>query len=253
MNPEALGYDETGSGEALLLVHGFPLDRTMWVHQLEGLKDRRRVVAVDLRGRGKSAHISAEGATIEGYADDVAATIEALGVDQVDLAGISMGGYVAFSFWRRHRDKVRSLLLIDTKAEADSPEAKEGREKTAELVREKGGGALVEGLLPKILAPGATDEVRQQVRRMFEDTPGEAGAADALAMRDRAHSTGDLASIDVPTIVIQGAEDQLMPTQGAEKMASEIPGATFVAVPNAGHLAPLENPEAVNAAIRDFL
>lgn len=250
--PMRLGYDEAGSGPVLLLVHGFPLDRTMWSEQLRALSDIRRVVAVDLRGRGKSPAQTDEW-TIDLYADDVAKTVEDLGVDQIDLAGLSMGGYVVFSFWRRHQKRVRSLLLIDTKAEGDSSEAKEGREKTAALVSEKGTAELVEGLFPKIFAPTTGDEVKNKVRTMFETIPGSTSAADALAMRDRLDSKADLASISVPTIVIQGGEDALMPVDGARAMAEALPNAKFVVVPDAGHLAPMENAEVTNVAIRDFL
>lgn len=248
-----LGYDEAGEGPVLLLVHGFPLDRSMWEHQLEGLSDIRRVVAVDLRGRGKSPLEKMEGSTINDYADDVAETVDALGVESVDLAGLSMGGYVVFAVRRRHRDKVRSIVLIDTKAEDDSPEAKEAREKTAAQITEQGTGPLVEGLLPKILAEGASEELKAVTRKMFENTPPKAAAADALAMRDRLDSTPDLAKINVPSLVLHGEQDQIMPLESAKEMAGKILGAKLVPVPGAGHLSPLENPGAVNAAIREFL
>lgn len=253
MTAKVLGYDEAGQGEVLLLVHGFPLDRTMWAEQLAGLSDIRRVVAVDLRGRGKSPDDQTDGWSMDLYADDIAATIDSLGVDQVDLTGLSMGGYVVFNVLRRHPDKVRSLILIDTKSGDDPPEAKEAREKTAILVREKGTAELVNTLLPKLFAPVATDAVKEKVRMMFENTPAETAAADALAMRDRVDSTPDLSGIQVPTLVIHGADDALMPSGGAKDMASAISGANFVEVPDAGHMSPIENPEPVNQAIREFL
>lgn len=251
--PMILGYDEAGSGPALILIHGFPLDRTVWSEQLKGLADFRRVIAVDLRGRGKSESSPAEGWSIDLYADDVAETIESLGVSAADVAGLSLGGYVAFSLLRRHPDKVRSLILIDTKAAADTAEAKEGREKTAAAAREQGTASIAEGLIPKLVAPGASEEVKSKAMAMAKATPGETAAADALAMRDRADSTLDLGSIGIPAVVIHGEDDQLMPAGGAREMAGGIPGATFVPIPAAGHLAPLENPEAVNAALRKFL
>jgi 3-oxoadipate enol-lactonase len=248
-----LGFDESGSGPVLLLVHGFPLDRTVWADQLRELSPSRRVVAVDLPGRGKSPTGASSGWTVEDLADDLAETIEDLGVDQVDLTGLSMGGYVAFAFWRRHRELVRSLLLFDTKAEDDGEEAKEGREKTAALAREEGTGALYAGLESKLLAPDAPAEVKERMRRIFESIPGESSAADALAMKNRPDSTGDLASIDVPTLVIRGEQDALMPLELVEKMASQIPDAKLVGIPGAGHLPPIENPKAVTKAVHDFL
>lgn len=248
-----LGYDTAGNGDVLLLVHGFPLDRTMWAEQLSGLSDVRKVVAIDLRGRGKSPDEEAEDWAIDLYADDIAATIDSLGVDKVDLAGLSMGGYVCFSLLRRYADKVRSLILIDTKAAGDAPEAKEAREKTAAMVREKGISELVEVLLPKLLTQDANEAVREKGRAIFENVPRETAAADSLAMRDRADYTPDLASISVPTLVIHGEQDQIMPIDAARQMAEAIPGAEFMGIANAGHLAPIENPDGVNNAIREFL
>lgn len=246
-----LGFDEKGSGDALVLVHGFPVDRRMWQAQLDGLAGIRQVVAVDLRGRGKSP-AAAEGG-IDDYADDVADTIKSLGVGKADVAGLSMGGYVLFALWRRHPEVVRSLILIDTKAGEDPPEAKEGREKTAALVTEKGTATLIDGLFPKIFAPNVSEDVKDATRPMFEESPSAATAMDALAMKDRPDSTADLDSITVPALVIHGEEDQLMPVEGAREMAAKIPASKFVSIPKAGHFAPMENPGAVNLAIKDFL
>lgn len=253
MTAKVLGYDEAGQGDVLLLVHGFPLDRTLWAEQVSGLSDIRRVVAVDLRGRGKSPDESAEGWSMDVYADDLAATIDSLGVEKADVAGLSMGGYAVFNLLKRYPDKVRSLILVDTKPGDDAPEAKEAREKTAILVREKGTVELVNTLLPKLFAPAATDPVKEKVRAMFENTPAETAAADALAMRDRVDFTPDLERINIPTLVIHGADDALMPSAGAKDMASAIPGAKFVEIPDAGHVSVIENPEQVNQAIREFL
>lgn len=247
-----LGFDEAGEGPVLLLVHGFPIDRRIWSEQVEALKDARRVIAVDLRGRGKSP-VSEYGWTIDRHADDLADTIEALGVDRVDLAGISMGGYIAFSFWRRHRDLLRSLILVSTRANEDPPEYKTGREMTAERARKFGTAALAGSMLPNLLDSSASEEVRQRVAEIFEDVPGETSAADSLAMRDRADSTGDLPNIDVPTLVIEGEGDHLLPEGSGRGLAEPIPGARLVRIPSAGHFAPIENPDAVNAALRGFL
>lgn len=248
-----LGFDEAGFGEVLLLVHGFPLDRTIWRDQLKGLSDVHRVVAVDLRGRGRSPSDDLEEVSIDDYADDVAATIRSLGVSQVDLVGLSMGGYVALALWRRNPDLIRSIILVDTKSQDDSQEAKEGREKTAALVREKGTLELVNALFDKIFAPGATDDVKEHVKKMFQNTPSETAAADALAMRDRPDNTPLLAGITVPALVIHGEQDNIMPLESARPMADSIPGGRFVSIPNAGHMSPIENPDAVNQAIRVFL
>jgi 3-oxoadipate enol-lactonase len=253
--PEAmeLAYEERGSGPVLLFVHGFPFDRTMWIAQLAGLAKMRTAVAVDLRGHGLSSTMSGSDFSMDLFADDVAKTLDVIGAQQADLAGLSMGGYVLFSFWRRHVDRVRSLIFIDTKAEADTEEGKAGREKTAELVAEKGMQPLYETLGPKVVGSSPSVEVQGKIKEMFLSTAPEIAAADSLAMRDRADSTGDLASIKVPVLWMHGEEDTLMPLEGARASAEKLPDATFVTIPKGGHVSPMENPEAVNAAITNFL
>lgn len=251
--PMELAYEERGSGPVLLFIHGFPFDRTMWIPQLAGLAKIRTTVAVDLRGHGLSADDSPGDYSMDLFADDVARTLDAIGADQADIAGLSMGGYVAFALWRRHPQRVRSLILIDTKAEADGDEAKAGREKTAELVSSKGMEALHETLGPKLVGSSPSIEVQDKLKQMFLDTPAEVAAADALAMRDRPDVSGDLPTITVPVLWIHGEEDQLMPLDGARASAERVPNATFVSIPKAGHVAPMENPDAVNDAIRAFL
>jgi 3-oxoadipate enol-lactonase len=249
-----LAYEERGSGPVCVFIHGFPLDRRMWIGQLSGLAKLRRCVAVDLRGNGLSV-IDDPGPefSMDLLADDVAATMDELGAEQADICGLSMGGYVAFAFWRRHRNRVRSLILCDTKSEADSDEGKAGREKTAQLVREEGMEPLHEQLGPKLLGSGPTDETRSMLREMFLAQPPAVIAADALAMRDRPDSTPDLAGIDVPVLWLHGEDDQLMPIDGARSTAEKIPGATFVGIPGGGHMAPMENPKAANDALSAFL
>ena len=254
--PEAmqLAYEERGSGPVLVFVHGFPLDRRMWIGQLSGQAKIRRCIAVDLRGNGLSTIDAADPEfSMDLFADDLAVTLDELGVEQADICGLSMGGYVAFAFWRRHRARVRSLILCDTKAEADSDEAKAGREKTAQLVREQGMEPLLESLGPKLLSSNPRPEDTELLKDMFLAQPPAVIAADALAMRDRPDSTSDLAGIDVPVLVVHGEEDQLMPIDGARAMAEKIPGATFAAIPSGGHMSPMENAKAANEAIGAFL
>jgi pimeloyl-ACP methyl ester carboxylesterase len=251
--PLRLGYDEAGKGPPLVLVHGFPFDRRMWVHQLEGLAEFRRVVAVDLRGRGLSPHPAGAGWTIDDHAADVAQTIEALGAGPVDVGGLSMGGYVLFALLRRHPELVRSAVLMGTRATADSPEARTRRDEQAARARAEGTEALADSFLPMVLAPGTGEDVRATVRRMIADTPGDTAAADLAALRDRPDSTPDLASIDVSTLVLHGDEDRVVPVDEARATAKAIPGAQFSAVPGAGHLAPFENPTDANVDLQLFL
>ena len=190
------------------------------------------------------------------YADDLAALLEALQVDEVVLVGLSMGGYVAFEFLRRHRERVRALVLFDTRAEADAPDVRRARDQQASLAREQGAAAIAEQMLPRMLAPGASQSmphVVERVRGMMLAAP-VAGIAGALAaMRDRSDSTALLATLDdLPTMIVVGEEDVMTPVEMARAMASAVPGARLEMVPNAGHLPPLEAPAAVNALLAGF-
>jgi 3-oxoadipate enol-lactonase len=247
-----LGYDEAGDGPVLMLVHGFPVNRTIFKHQLSGLSGIRRVVAPDLRGRGKSPHDQYRW-TLDTLAEDLAQTIASLGVDSVDLGGLSMGGYIAFALMRKHPELIRSLILISTRATEDPPEYKMGRKITAERAERFGTKALAESMIDKLLTPQAPPELREQVVKMFDSVAGKTSAADSLAMRDRADSTSMLGEIAVPTLVIAGAEDDLLPEGSGKTLADAIPGARLVSIPGAAHFAPIENPDAVNAAITEFL
>jgi pimeloyl-ACP methyl ester carboxylesterase len=234
------GYQAAGQGVPLVLVHGFPFDRRMWAAQLEGLAGIRRVIAPDLRGRGLSPQPAGDGWSLDDHADDVARLIEHLEAGPVDVGGLSMGGYVLFALMRRHPELVRSLILMSTRAAADMPEARKTREEQAALVRAEGTGALTEKLLPRVLSPEAGDDLTAQVRQMIEETPGETAAADLLAMRDRPDSTPMLGSITVPTFVLHGDDDPIVPVDEARDMASAMPNAHFSAIPKGRHLAPLE-------------
>ncbi len=248
-----LAYEERGSGPVAVFIHGFPLDRRMWIGQLSGLAKSRRCVAVDLRGHGLSKLDDSDPTfSMDLFADDVVKTLDEIGADQADVVGLSMGGYVAFAVWRRHPGRVRSLVFCDTKSEADSDEAKAGREKTAAMVREQGMEALWDGLGAKLLASSPADGDVARLREMFLAQDPAVIAADALAMRDRPDSIPDLAGITVPVLWVHGEEDQLMPIDGARATAEKIPGARFAAVPRGGHMAPMENPEATNQALQEF-
>lgn len=252
-----LAVEVRGNGPALLLVHGFPFDRTQWRHQLLGFPNWLRV-APDLRGFGDSAAVPvAEAAWALGdYVADLLAVLDELGVDRVVLCGFSMGGYIAFEFWRRHAERVRGLVLMDTKPEADSPEGRRARDAMAALVREQGNEAVAERMLPQLLSRATVDaqpETVGQVRAMIARASA-AGIVGALhAMREREDSRGLLGAITVPVLAVGGSEDPLTPPDVMRAMASGIPGARFVEVAAASHLAPLEQPLAVNRAVGEFL
>ncbi len=250
-----LAVDVRGSGPAILFVHGYPLDHTIWEPQLQALDGWRRI-APDLRGMGLSDAPDL-GYSMTTYADDLAALLDALGLDHAVLCGLSMGGYVAFEFLRRWRGRASGLVLVDTRAEPDGMEAKRARDVAAAQAREKGAGAIAEAMLPKMFAPSAATtkpELVERVRALMAATP-VAGIVGALgAMRDRPDSTTLLPALtDLPTLVLAGTEDQITPAASAAAMATAIPGARFVGIPGAGHLATLEEPAATTEALRSFL
>jgi 3-oxoadipate enol-lactonase len=251
----SLAVDVRGEGPAILFVHGYPLDRTIWAHQLEALQGFRRI-APDLRGMGQSdAPDLGYGMSI--YADDLAALLDNLGVDQVVLCGHSMGGYIGFEFLRRWRRRVRALVLMDTRAEADSPDGRRGRDAASAMAKEKGPAAIAEVMLPRLLARetlASAPEVAERVRALIAALP-VAGIVGALAaMRDRPDSTPLLPTLaDVPTLAVVGEADEFTPPDQVRRMTEAIPGARLVVIPGAGHLPSVERPAATTRALEEFL
>lgn len=242
------------TGVPVLFVHGFPFDHEQWRPQLERLT-AWRCIAPDLRGvTGGDAPLG--GYSMGGYADDLAAELDAAGVESAICCGLSMGGYVLFELLRRYPQRVLGLILCDTKAEPDTPEGKAGRDELARLAEREGAAAIAERLLPKLLGPTTRAQrprVVEAVRAMATRLR-VAGLVGALrAMRDRPDSVPLLDEIRVPMLVLGGSEDEITPTPGMRAMAQRIGGAKYVEVPEAGHLAPLERPEVVNGAIEEFL
>ncbi len=245
-----------GGGGPVLFVHGFPFDHTMWRHQMATLSRWKRF-APDLRGAGQSTTPdSVDGFSMAQYADDLMTILDALGIRQAVVCGLSMGGYVVFELLRRSPDRVKALILAGTKPDADSSEAKRGRDELAAVAEREGADAVVDRLLPKLLAPAtrATQpEVVEQVREMARrwSVPGLVGALRAL--RDRPDSTETLRAVRVPTLVVVGSEDQISPPPVAQAMAALVPGAQCFVIPAAGHLAPLEQPLATSQVLADFI
>jgi pimeloyl-ACP methyl ester carboxylesterase len=251
-----VAYDDVGRGRPLVLLHAFPLARGMWRPQVEALRADHRVLTPDLRGFGGTSPFDAP-PSLEQMADDVAGLLDSLGVSEpVVLGGLSMGGYVALAFVRKYAGRLRGLILADTRAEADSPEAKSNRDRLIVFARAHPAREVVAQLLPKLLSD-ATRERRPEVVAEVERVgaaQSAAGIVGALqAMRDRPDSTDLLAGVHVPALVVVGGADALTPPPLAQALAAALPDARLATIEWAGHLANLEQPDAFNAALHSFL
>jgi YbgC/YbaW family acyl-CoA thioester hydrolase len=252
----ALAVDIRGEGAPVLFLHGFPFDRTMWRHQLAALSRVQRI-APDLRGVGGStAPGSPDDYTLVRYADDLIALLDALGVGPVTVCGLSLGGYLVFELLRRHAERLRALVLVDTQPGADSAAARRGREELTTAAQRDGPEAVLERLLPSLVAPLTTTtqpEVVEQVREMARRWAVPAIVGVQRALRDRPDSRDTLRQVRVPTLVLVGSEDAIAPPRVAQAMAGLVSGAQYHVVPAAGHVAPLEQPLVTTRLMADFL
>lgn len=250
-----MAYEMEGSGPSVVLLHGFPFNRSMWREQTEALSASYRVITPDLRGHGETS-VTDDPAMMDEMARDVAALMDELEIKRAAIGGLSMGGYVAFSFYRRFPLRVRSLILADTRPEADTDEARENRERQAEKALTEGMEAIADTLLPKLLAPATFDErpgIVERVREMMMST-NPRGAASALrGMAARSDQTHLLPQIFPPTLILVGSEDQITPPKEAEIMRREIRGSRLEIIKEAGHVSNIEQPEDFNHALREFL
>lgn len=244
-----IAYREVGDGPVALFVHGFPLDSTMWLDQLDLHRGRRRCVAPDLRGFGASDPVVEPVLAVERHADDLVALCDHLEAETVDLVGLSMGGYVALAFAERHPDRLRTLALVDTRAGADTEEAKHRRDLMAVDVTVRGRGPLADELLDALLGPDAALHVRARMRTMIEGTRVDTIVAALAGMAQRPDRLDVLRRTLVPVGVVVGEHDTVTPLAEAEAMADAAPNARLDVIGGAGHMAPMENPVEVATAL----
>ena len=247
---QKLAYESRGAGPTLVLVHAFPFDRRMWSEELASLSDARRVVAVDLRGFGESPLWGEP--TVDDLADDVIATLDALGVPMASVCGLSMGGYVALSIAERHRGRLAALVLADTRAAADGDVARAARLATMQKVRSDGPAALLDGVPERLLSRHASDDLRQRVRDLCVDRADTILAA-TRALAHRPDRTPLLSRIDCPTLVVCGGDDTTSPAPEMRSLAAQIRGAEYVELAGVGHLSNLEAPGRFDDAVARFL
>jgi pimeloyl-ACP methyl ester carboxylesterase len=256
-----LAVQTVGSGLPLVLLHAFPLDHGMWLRQ-EPLGESLRLIVPDLRGFGGSTGSVPRG--IADLADDVAALLDGLHLERpAVICGVSMGGYVAQHVAARHPDRVAALVLVDTKLEADTPEARAARVDLAGKVGRLGQSILADAMIPRLLAVPRSDadpavvarhaENRALLQALVERQPVATIQTALAALGDRPDMTDAMRHVAVPTLLVVGAEDQITPPACLEAAEATIPGAKLLIVPAAGHLVPLEAPEVFNRAIVEFL
>lgn len=250
-----MAYTDRGHGPPVVLLHAFPLNRQMWAPQVRVLAREFRVIAPDLRGHGRTT--ATDGVyTMDLLADDVRALLDTLGIQEFVLGGLSMGGYVALAFYRQWPERVRGLLLCDTRADADTPERRRSREELSQRAIDEGIEAVASAMLPRLLAPDTLSRrpaLVERVRRLILQTPVR-GVVGALAgMAQRPDSTDLLPRIACPTLVVTGEDDAVSPPEVARTMCQLIPRCQTVIIEGAGHLPNLERPRAFNRVVRQFL
>lgn len=250
-----LAYADQGRGAPVVLLHAFPQNRAMWAAQVNALSKTHRVIAPDFRGFGES-DAPLWRYTLEQYADDVAGLLDHLSVQQAVFAGLSMGGYTLFALYRKYADRVKGLVLADTRAQPDTPEGRAGRFAMAQTAYTKGAGAIADIMLPKLLSTVALQgkaELVRQVRAGIEQTQISGIAGALMAMAEQPDSVPLLARIACPALVVTGELDGPTPPADGKLMAELIPGARLEIILQAGHLSNLEQPEAFNRALIGFL
>lgn len=231
----------------------------MWQPQMAFFAETHRCIAPDLRGHGETTYtgpkLGAGQVNMDGMADDLAALLDHLRIEKAIVCGLSMGGYVAFSLWRRHASRISKLILADTKAAPDSAEAKANRMRQAELAAKEGVKPIANAMLPKLIAPQVVGTVLDAtVRRMMETTRADEIVPTLHALADRADSVPTLATINVPTLVLVGEQDAIASVKEAQAMQAGIGAhASLVVIPSAGHMSNLEQPQTFNAAMARFL
>lgn len=248
-------YSVRGSGPAVVLLHPFPANHHFWDECLPLLENRYRLVMPDLRAHGESQPGNGA-ATMEKHARDVARLCDELEIGRAVFAGVSIGGYVLFEFWRQFRPRVAALILANTRAGADSDEARAGREKSIQDIQQRGPTPFVDSMLPRLLGETTlrsrldlVEAARAMMARMT--VKGLVAALQGLAARP--DSVPTLKTIDVPTLIVAGEEDTLIPRAEAELMRSNISGSRLEVVPKAGHYAAFEQPEFTGRMLREWL
>src|SRR5438874_4978889 len=248
-------YDIAGTGPSIVLLHATPADDEFFLPVAKLLSSKYRLIMPDLRGHGESS-LGNGPATMHKHALDIARLMDAAGVDRAPLMGVSIGGRVIFEFWRRSRERVTALVLCNTEARADSPEARANRLRNSEDVLRRGTEPFFESMLPKLIGEttrrSRPDLVEGALRMMRKMSPEDVSGVQT-GMAERPDSVPTLKTINVPTLIITGDEDVVTGLPDAELMKQNIPGSQLKVITKAGHFSPWEQPEVVGKLLRNFL
>jgi pimeloyl-ACP methyl ester carboxylesterase len=251
-----LAYEVIGNGIPLLFIHGFPLSRRIWKPQLEGLSDIASVISVDLRGHGESFPFDGP-YSMDLLADDCNHLLKDLNIKRpILVCGLSMGGYATFALFRKYPQLFKGMILTSTRSGPDSPEGKLNRDMMIKNVYKNGVAFIAEGMLPKLVYPiimTTKPTLVNNIRNIMLETSVKGVVGVLQGMRDRPDSTPILSEIKCPTLIIHGADDQLIPVREAELMNQQIAHSNLVVLPESGHLPNMEQPEKYNLVIRDFI
>jgi pimeloyl-ACP methyl ester carboxylesterase len=249
-----IAFDDVGAGMPLVLLHAFPLNRTMWEPQVSALVGDCRCIPIDLRGLGDSA--PGEPYSMDRYADDVIGIMDTLQIERAIIAGESMGGYVAFALWRRHAARVRAFVLASTRATADTIDTIERRRRLIDIAETKGSAGVANEMIAGLVGVTTRDrrpDIYDAVHRMMAQAPVEGVIGALEAIIDRPDSTATCATIDVPTLIVAGDEDTIISADEARRLHASITASRLEILPQAGHLPNLERPAAFNTVVSEFV
>lgn len=245
LEPVDLYYEEAGQGYPVVLLHGYPLDHTIWKPVVERLKDHARVITPDLRGHGQSPVTDGE-YSMRLIAEDVYALLERLNIQKAVIGGHSMGGYASLAFARAYPNYLGGLAMVASQAEADSPEKRQGRYITIEEVGRKGPKAVAKKMLPRLTNH---KELMPDLLDIMMRTPKKGLVGILKGIAERPNALEWLSEIAAPAVVIAGVEDAVVPLERARTMAQMLARGWLVEIPGASHMPMLETPQAVADAL----
>lgn len=246
-----IAYDDRGEGLPIVFIHGFPLSRQMWRHQLEALSERWRTIALDLPGFRESS--KPKEYSIKSLAKYVVDFMEKIDARPAIIAGHSMGGYILFEIVRRFPGSVLSMILVNTRAEADTEEARERRMRAIKRIRDEGKEAFLREFLPQLLAPKNRGKLLGELEEICMGVSEEVLVETLKALAERPDNTDLLPKIKAPALIVAGKEDPLVPPESSLTMARMIPKSALAVLSDTGHLSPLEAPEKFNEAVSRFI